>query len=390
MSNLTTPDYYDYPWSPINSALLTDGWVTVSWSDGLALKSYQYWLTENAAGRGIDSASRESTTDPADIAAIGQIEKAEVGTDGSLLVTWPNGQQAPFHPGWLRHIAETKHRPDSYLPQQVTWDTDLFEVPPTIDGTNVLTDKTVLLNWLTELARYGIARLANTRADRDSLEELLTQVGPIRSSNFGSMFTVEYQAVRDTTASSSLNLGQHSDLPTRETPPGFQFLHCVENTVSGGSSRLTDGKRLVAELSEFHPADYEALTTLRWIFFNRSPDCDHRWSGPIIDHANPDQPLTLRAFYPVRAFPDMDEADVPRAYEAMATFSRLAHDPRFQLSFEFTPGDVIGFDNRRVLHGRDAFEPSQGTRVLRGAYLDQDDLYSTLRVLTRRAESETE
>ncbi len=45
-------------------------------------------------------------------------------------------------------------------------------------------------------------------------------------------------------------------------------------------------------------------------------------------------------------------------------------------------GDLVGFDNRRILHGRDAFE-SGGARHLRGCYADHDDNDSRLRVLRR-------
>ena len=119
------------------------------------------------------------------------------------------------------------------------------------------------------------------------------------------------------------------------------------------------------------------------MFSNRGPNIDHRWSGPLIDHGVDGAPLTLRAFYPVRGFPDMDPRDVPRAYEALRCFSRLAADDRFRLATPFRPGDLVGFDNRRILHGRDAFE-SGGHRHLRGMYIDQDEVRSTARVLRRR------
>jgi gamma-butyrobetaine dioxygenase len=263
------------------------------------------------------------------------------------------------------------------------WDTSIISEPPTIDGSQVLEEPAVLHRWLTDLVQYGLARMSNSPTDRAFVNQLAAKIGPLRSTNFGSTFTVEAKVERDSTAYTGLNLGQHTDLPTRETPPGFQFLHCVQNTVAGGWSRMTDGEAIVAELIEHHPDSYAALTDLHWIFFNRSPECDHRWSGPMIDHGGPDQPLTLRAFYPVRAFPDMAETDVPLAYAAMKMFSDLAHDDRFQMRFPFAPGDIVGFDNRRVLHGRDAFEPSEGSRVLRGMYIDQDEVYSTLRVLGR-------
>ena len=67
----------------------------------------------------------------------------------------------------------------------------------------------------------------------------------------------------------------------------------------------------------------------------------------------------------------------------MRIFSRYAHDVRFQISYPFNPGDLVGFDNRRVLHGRDAFA-SLGLRHLCGCYVDHDDIYSRLRVLNRK------
>jgi gamma-butyrobetaine dioxygenase len=146
---------------------------------------------------------------------------------------------------------------------------------------------------------------------------------------------------------------------------------------------MADGAAVVAALQSEHPEHYEALTTLHWVFFNRGPGIDHRWSGPLIDLGVEGSPLTLRAFYPVRGFPDMEPDDMPRAYAAMRCFSKLADSDRFKLASPFLPGDLVGFDNRRVLHGRDAFE-SGGHRHLRGMYIDHDEIRSAARVVNRR------
>jgi hypothetical protein len=37
------------------------------------------------------------------------------------------------------------------------------------------------------------------------------------------------------------------------------------------------------------------------------------------------------------------------------------------------------FDNRRVLHGRGEFYPKTGDRVLRGTYVERDDVRSKIR-----------
>jgi gamma-butyrobetaine dioxygenase len=54
------------------------------------------------------------------------------------------------------------------------------------------------------------------------------------------------------------------------------------------------------------------------------------------------------------------------------------------MSFPFKAGDLIIFDNRRILHGRTAYDPNSGDRALRGTYLDRDDVLSKIRQLQRQ------
>lgn len=44
-------------------------------------------------------------------------------------------------------------------------------------------------------------------------------------------------------------------------------------------------------------------------------------------------------------------------------------------------GEVLIFDNWRLLHGREGFDPSKGHRHLEGCYIDWDEVYSRIRVL---------
>ena len=159
--------------------------------------------------------------------------------------------------------------------------------------------------------------------------------------------------------------------------------HQLQHTHDPGPHGWGVGSQHAAQfLAEHHPEHFEALTTLRWVFFNRGPGIDHRWSGPLIDLGVAGSPLTLRAFYPVRGFPDMDPSDMPRAYAAMAVFSDLAASERFQMRYPFEVGDFVGFDNRRILHGRDAYSAG-GRRHLRGMYIDHDEIRSSARVANR-------
>ncbi len=383
-----TPDFYRYRPAPPASIDLDDRFLVLSWPDGSTLRAFDLWLFENAMDRAIDLATRESVADPADLPDGAIIGRAELETGEALTVTWRcDGTTSTFNTGWLHHVAAGQHRPDALLPGPEPWTAASLDQPPTRDGTDLRLDDDVLQDWLDDGVRFGLARLRNVGTDPDLVVRLGTRIGPARPTNFGPAWDVKADLAPDSTANTNLRLVPHTTVPTRETPPGFQVLHCIANTATGGWSTMTDGLALVDHLARDHPEHHEALTTLRWIFFNRGPEVDHRWSGPIIDHGPGGAPLTIRAFHPVRGFPDMADEDLPRAYAALRCFAALAADPRFQLRYPFAPGDLIIFDNRRVLRGRDRYETAGtggGQRHLRGIYLDHDEVYSYLRVINRR------
>ncbi len=381
---ILTPDFAHHEWRPLADAALCDGTVHLTWPDGLVHMCHPLWLFEQTVG--IEPLTREGSIEPGELPDPSSLAGVDLTNDGALELTWHGGNRSQAHPGWLRSIAEGGHLPRAALGEPIEWTTATLSDLPTFDGGAVLDDDGVFEAWLSSLCTVGVGRLRNAPASDDFMAELAGRIGPIRGSNFGGVFTVESIVDPDSTANTAMALGQHTDLPTRETPPGFQFLHCVENSVTGGLSRMADGMAVVAELRRSRPEAYESLTTDEWVFANRAVDGDHRWIGPIIDQGGPRSPLTIRAFYPVRLAPHMPIDRQQGAYDAMRVFSQVAHDPRFMISSAFQPGDLVGFDNRRILHGRDAFDPGMGRRRLRGCYIDHDDLYSRLRVLRRPAD----
>jgi gamma-butyrobetaine dioxygenase len=396
-NSIPTPDFYSYPWMPIASARHVKPFVELRWADGAELSAYSWWLRESVVADGaVDPITREGTIDPAEFGNDLAVSEATVTADGALSVSFSDGFRGVMHPGWLHHVATGAHHVDAQLVNPTVWTAATLPAPPTFNGNAVLAgDSTELHSYVQAMVEFGLARLTNVPAfvgDEpariEGLAAVADLIGVRRDTNFGDIWNVKAEITgnfENTTANTGFRLGPHTDLPTRETPPGYQFLHCVANSVSGGWSTMTDGAALVAHLKSEEPETYQALTTLNWIFFHRSRDHDHRWRGPMIDHGAPGSPLTLRAFYPVRAFPDMASEDVPRAYRAARQFHQLGADPRFQIRYPFSPGDLVGFDNRRILHGREAFDPCAGFRHLRGTYIDHDEIYSRLRVLSRNA-----
>jgi gamma-butyrobetaine dioxygenase len=389
VSQALAPDFYHYEPSPLAAAVTEGDFVHLRWPDDAKLACHRFWLRENAMGQGgIDLATREGILDPAELTDDIQVKAAVVDDAGDLIVEWANdGQRSVYHAGWLRHVADNDHRPSSWLPEAISWTTDSIGEVPRVDSRQALDNDEVILTLLNNLLVYGACVLENSPTHEGYLLELAERIGPVRDSNFGMLWDVKAgDAKTNSTANTGLRLGPHSDLPTREIPPGFQFLHCLINEADGGESTLTDGAALVEELERDHPEAFELLSTRHWIFFNRGPGIDHRWSAPIIDYLPGCDTPTIRAFYPVRAFPAMANEDVSRSYDALRLFHRMADQSEFELKFRLTAGDIMCFDNRRVLHGRDAFTGS-GKRHLQGVYIDRDEIMSRARALNRAARS---
>ena len=173
------------------------------------------------------------------------------------------------------------------------------------------------------------------------------------------------------------------DMPTRENPPGLQFLYCRRNTTTGGEGVYVDAFKVAEDLRNEEPEVFEALTTINWEFRNKSKSSDYRASGPIIGldeqgHPN-DVRITAWLRAPLKAAPQV----VEQAYRSVRQFMRRTESPEYQMIIKYRPGDLLAFDNRRALHGRRGYDAKGGERYIEGCYADRDDLYSKIRTLRR-------
>jgi gamma-butyrobetaine dioxygenase len=81
-------------------------------------------------------------------------------------------------------------------------------------------------------------------------------------------------------------------------------------------------------------------------------------------------------------------ADAAPFYTAYRRFARLLRDSRFQLTAKLADGELVVFDNQRILHGRTAFSSAKHPRRLRGCYLTRDSVYNAAALLRSAAAEE--
>lgn len=379
----STPDFDHYRCAEtiVSATPESPTTIAIEWSDGRIDRHHPWTLRENST----DPSTTAITTRErlADIALWeDDISIRDVTIDDGLHIIWaPDGLASVFDRAWLRHLGSRDWHPDAVRPEPVLWDATAGP-PPVFDGRQYLEDDGVLADALGVLSAHGVVRLESLPVTPSTIHDVAGRIGMTRSTQFGPDFDVVARLDADSQAYTGARLGPHTDLPTRETPVGLQLLHCVENTVAGGESLMVDGFAVAEHLRTEEPRTFEVLASARWVWGNRSTTTDVRYSAPVFGMRD-GRVDEIRMTNTLRMFPDMANEDVDLAYKSIRRFAQLCDSDEFVVSFPFSPGDCVIFDNRRILHGREAFSESSGNRHLRGCYVDRDDFLSRLRMIAR-------
>ncbi len=378
---------------PLSVCEPLDGGAAISlhWADGVVARFHAEWLRDNA----LDASTRspgngQRLISIADIPADSIIVAAELVNAGHAIALRfePGRHETHFTAAWLRaHRYDLDHaRTPGWVGETVErWDrATRQDCIPRSTFEAVSTDRGTLADWLDAIDRVGFAVLHGVPPESGRLCDVVGLFGFVRETNYGRWFDVRTQLDPSNLAYTNLGLQGHTDNPYRDPVPTVQLLHCLENSVDGGSSSVVDGfacaERLRVEdphgfaLLSGHPARFE---------YAGSADVWLRAKRPLIE-LGPDGELLAVRFNNRSAAPSVDiPFDEMRAYlSAYRRFASYVDDPAMQVTFTLAPGDLFVVDNARILHAREAFSGS-GTRWLQGCYSDMDGVRSTLAVLRR-------
>jgi gamma-butyrobetaine dioxygenase len=240
------------------------------------------------------------------------------------------------------------------------------------------------LQWMVRLLQDGVAFIRGVPRTEDGIVEAMSSLGQIAATNYGLVFDVRSVPTPENLAYSDRGLGLHTDNPYREPVPGFQSLHALLTSTEGGDSVFADGFALAEHLRGQDPESFAQLTRTAVPFAYRSADADLYAERPLIqlscDGSVAAVHYNSRSIAPLR----LNATDSQRFYAAYRHFAQLLREPRFQLKFRLQDGDLVMFDNRRILHGRTGFSAQRYPRHLRGCYLSRDSVYSAAALLRRK------
>lgn len=273
--------------------------------------------------------------------------------------------------------------PDDQLPPMSPWDASLGMDSVRVDWT-ALGDPDHLRRATAAFLTNGFVVLAGVPTDSERILDVARTFGNLRVTNFGPYFEVYSRQRSNDLAYRSVPLDAHTDNPYREPVPGIQLLHCLVNETTGGQSTLTDSLAVVEELQREDPEGFELLSTVPVRFRFSDADEELIERRTIIRRDALGRMTGVHYSPRLDSMPVMDTETTRRFQRARRRLGELFADPRFQLRFTLSAGELVMFDNSRVLHGRTGYDPAEGSRHLQGCYIDLDGPRSLHRRLARR------
>lgn len=366
---------------------LLDGGAAVALDlHGRTLRFHALWLRDNA----LDPATRDPATGQRhvtmlDLPAQTRIERAQWANGRLHLRFGPDGKHADYDPFWLAAHAYDGPAPPprGWTGAMVTrWDAAAAETLSIADYEKVRDDPAALRDWLAMVRRYGFARLRGAPAAPGIACAVAGLFGYVRETNYGRSFDVRVEAMPNNLAYTDRALQPHTDNPYRDPVPGLQILACLQSDAPGGETILVDGFKLAGQLDAADPDGFDLLAghCARFAYAG-AQGVRLEAKKPLIELGVDGELIAIR-FNNRSAAPLVDIAYDRMAdyYAAYRRLAELVETSAFRLRFRLAPGELILFDNLRILHGREAFGVG-GMRWLEGCYADRDGLLSTLAAL---------
>ena len=359
--------------------------LDVVWDDGEKSNFNYLWLRDNCP-TAHDKDSRHRMFNILNISTNIKAKDFKVNDDGKLMIQWSEGDHTSYYdPNWLRENCYTLKNKKKYISPFKLWNSslqnDLGSI--SVEHDEIVSSDQGLIKWLEILHYKGIAIVKNTPIKKESAFPVLNRISHTRETFFKTPFEVINIPKPNNSAYSAHALNNHMDLPWFETPPGYQFLHCLINSADGGDSSAVDGFAVADYLRKNEKEIFETLVSVPLKFRDKdyTQESIRGFHAPAISLTKDSDYNDIRFSVATMDALDCHPDIMDKVYKAHHKFGNLLHNDKFQIKFRLNPGDIFSFNNRRVLHGRTAFDPNSGRRHLQGYYIDRDEIIGRLNYL---------
>jgi gamma-butyrobetaine hydroxylase len=358
---------------PIQSVTNNAKWLHVNFKNGETQRYLSTWLRDNI-GSGRHSNRGQRTFD------LNLMEKVSITASSSspqqIKIKF-DGEEAfhTFDEAWLREFSNA----GPSTAKKKRWGAELQSSLRFVDFEAAATDDSTLLELLGHIDQFGFALIENVPCVPETIFKVVKLFGYARETNYGTLFDVRVEPDPANLAFTSAEIGMHTDNPYRNPVPGLQLLHCLVNDSDGGENQLVDGFNVAEKIRTSHPEAFALLTrTVVDFRYFEANSTDLQYRSPLISMRDGMLSEIRYNSRSIQAF-DIPDTELDAFYDAYRLLGRSLHRASAKIEFRLNPGQLVIFDNQRVLHGRSSYQ--QGARHLQGCYADKDALRSKIRIL---------
>ncbi|KAJ3109967.1 hypothetical protein HDU96_007013 [Phlyctochytrium bullatum] len=181
----------------------------------------------------------------------------------------------------------------------------------------------------------------------------------------------------------------HTDQPFLTSPPGMQLLQCVQAAGRGGESLVVCADRVTAWLGRALPEVVGWVGGVEVGFDRKQRGFAARVDRKILEVNEDGGLVQVRySYFTHAAFGMVPFGAMEGWYAAYDAFSKLVRGSSpWRVEFALGRGDLVIYNNWRMLHGRKAFVEMEGgeERHLRGVYFHREDVTKRLEELVSGA-----
>ena len=231
--------------------------------------------------------------------------------------------------------------------------------------------------FLKKLYSLGFCVITNCDTNLKTVEILAKKIGYVRHSIFGGLWEFESNEDMADSAYTQEELRPHTDSTYSIDAPGLQLLLCCDYKAKGGESIMVDGFNIAKVIKNDDKNLFDLMSRIEVPGKYIGDGVMLEAKRPIFRLDN-DKLIQVSFNNYDRTEFRMDESLTVKFYEAIKKFDNLANSKEFQWRHILKPGELLIFNNWRILHGRGSFK---GKRKMAGCYINMEDFSSRCKTI---------
>ena len=368
--------------------------IELQWSDGTASRYHYVWLRQAHFHPAIGRADQDPESD---FRLPDKPESLEVGEcrleNGHLVVSWANdGAETRHALDWLKWNTYDDAQRRQRKARLSTWTGVQAAQFQWHVWDQVMTNDDGLWELFTTIRDRGLVRLTGAPLEEGAIARLAEKFGPLRVTDYGAVSDI--RSIPNAAAGRYANIGAsgfhqlapHTDEGWRYAPPGIAFHLCLEQAPAGaGAAMLVDGLLAAGRLrdNDVESFDFLARVPLRFAAA-RNPEERYFARGRVIVTDVDGAVVGVRFSDRTLGVQDLPGDQIEPAYRALRAFAQELYADDLIYKHPLAPGRMHVFDNHRVMHARESFDPQVGPRRIQSCAVDREEFHNRLRQLAER------